>query len=183
MELARLLASMKNGKGEITIKGFYDDVIPLIPSEKEALAKIPSVEEQLKNELGIQATERAGALNDALQLPSLNVNGIQSAGVGKYSANVIPTKAIASIDLRLVKGNDWKRQQDKVIDHIKAQGFFVTDKEPTDDQRKQNDKICMVVASDGYNAQKTSMDNIYVQRIAKAIQAATTEQILSFCFL
>ena len=175
MELARLLASMKNGQGEITIKGFYDDVIPLIPSEKEALSKIPAVEEQLKNELGIQATERVGALNDALQLPSLNVNGIQSAGVGKYSANVIPTKAIASIDLRLVKGNDWKRQQDKVIDHIKAQGFFVTDKEPTDEQRKQNKKICMVVASDGYNAQKTSMDNVYVKTIATAIQKATNE--------
>ena len=169
MELARLLASMKNGQGEITIKGFYDDVIPLIPSEKEALSKIPAVEEQLKNELGIQATERAGALNDALQLPSLNVNGIQSAGVGKYSANVIPTKAIASIDLRLVKGNDWKRQQDKVIDHIKAQGFFVTDKEPTDEQRKQNNKICMVVASDGYNAQKTSLDNPFAKRINKAM--------------
>jgi len=175
MELARLLASMKNEKGEITIKGFYDDVTPLIPAEKEALSKIPAVEAQLKNELGINATERAGALNDALQLPSLNVNGFQSAGVGKYSANVIPTKAIASIDLRLVKGNDWKRQQDKVINHIKAQGFFVTDKEPTDDQRKQNEKICMVVASDGYNAQKTSMDNIYVKRIAKAIQSATNE--------
>lgn len=175
MELARLLASMKNEKGEITIKGFYDDVTPLIAAEKEALSKVPAVEEQLKNELGIKATERTGALNDALQLPSLNVNGIQSAGVGKNSANVIPTKAIASIDLRLVKGNDWKRQQDKVIDHIKAQGFFVTAKEPTDEQRKQYEKICMVVASDGYNAQKTSMDNIYVKRISKAIQSASSE--------
>ena len=175
MELARLLTSMKNEKGEITIKGFYDDVTPLIAAEKEALSKVPAVEEQLKNELGIKATERTGALNDALQLPSLNVNGIQSAGVGKNSANVIPTKAIASIDLRLVKGNDWKRQQDKVIDHIKAQGFFVTDKEPTDEQRKQYEKICMVVASDGYNAQKTSMDNVYVKRISKAIQSASSE--------
>jgi hypothetical protein len=23
-------------------------------------------------------------------------------------------------------GNDWQRQQQKVIDHIKAQGFYVT---------------------------------------------------------
>ena len=74
-----------------------------------------------------------------------------------------------------MKGNDWKRQQDKVIDHIKAQGFFVTAKEPTDEQRKQYEKICMVVASDGYNAQKTSMDNIYVKRISKAIQSASSE--------
>ena len=177
MELARLLASMKNEKGEVTIKGFYDDVIPLTNAEKQALAKVPSVEAQLKDELGINATERAGALNDALQLPSLNINGIQSAGVGKYSANVIPTKAIASMDMRLVVGHNWEKQQQKVIDHIIAQGFFVTDKEPTDEERKLNAKICMVVRDKkSYNAQKTSLDNPYVRRISKAISLVSNEQ-------
>jgi acetylornithine deacetylase/succinyl-diaminopimelate desuccinylase-like protein len=168
---------MKNEKGEVTIKGFYDDVTPLSTAEKQALANIPSVEDQLKKELGINATERTGALNDALQLPSLNINGIQSAGVGKYSANVIPTKAIASVDMRLVVGNDWERQQQKVIDHIKAQGFFVTDKEPTDEERKLHAKICMVVQDKkSYNAQKTSLDNVYVRRITKAISLVNNEQ-------
>jgi acetylornithine deacetylase/succinyl-diaminopimelate desuccinylase-like protein len=168
---------MKNEKGEVTIKGFYDDVTPLSTAEKQALANIPSVEEQLKKELGINATERTGALNDALQLPSLNINGIQSAGVGKYSANVIPTKAIASVDMRLVVGNDWERQQQKVIDHIMAQGFFVTDKEPTDEERKLHAKICMVVQDKkSYNAQKTSLDNVYVRRITKAISLVNNEQ-------
>jgi acetylornithine deacetylase/succinyl-diaminopimelate desuccinylase-like protein len=177
MELVRLLASMKNEKGEVTIKGFYDDVTPLSTAEKQALASIPSVEDQLKKELGINATERTGALNDALQLPSLNINGIQSAGVGKYSANVIPTKAIASVDMRLVVGNDWERQQQKVIDHIKAQGFFVTNNEPTDEERKLHAKICMVVQDKkSYNAQKTSLDNVYVRRITKAISLVNNEQ-------
>jgi len=116
-------------------------------------------------------------LNDALQLPSLNINGIQSAGVGKLSANVIPTKAIASVDMRLVVGNDWERQQQKVIDHIKAQGFFVTGIEPTDEERKLNAKICMVVQDKkSYNAQKTSLDNVYVRRISKAISLVNNEQ-------
>jgi len=177
MELVRLLASMKNEKGEVTIKGFYEDVIPLTNAEKQALAKVPSVEAQLKDELGINATERTGALNDALQLPSLNINGIQSAGVGKFSANVIPTKAIASVDMRLVVGNNWEKQQQKVIDHIIAQGFFVTDKEPTDEERKLNAKICMVVRDKkSYNAQKTSLDNIYVRRISKAMSLVSNEQ-------
>ena len=177
MELVRLLASMKNEKGEVTIKGFYDDVTPLTNAEKQALAKVPSVEAQLKDELGINATEREGALNDALQFPSLNINGIQSAGVGKYSANVIPTKAIASVDMRLVVGNNWEKQQQKVIDHIKAQGFFITDKEPTDEERKLNAKICMVIRDkNSYNAQKTSLDNPYVRRISKAISLVSNEQ-------
>ena len=176
MELVRLLASIKNEKGEVPIKGFYEDVIPLTNSEKEALSKVPSVEAQLKNELGINATEREGGLNDALQWPSLNINGIQSAGVGKLSANVIPTKAIASVDMRLVKGNDWQKQQQKVIDHIKAQGFYVTDKEPTDEERKLYSKLCMVnLDKNSYNAQKTSLDNPYVKRIAKAIELTNGE--------
>lgn len=175
MELARLLASMKNEKGEVTIKGFYDDVIPLSDAEKAALAKVPSVEEQLKKELGIRKPERKAPLNETLNLPSLNINGIQSAGVGKQSANVIPTKAIASIDLRLVAGNDWERQQQKVIDHIKSVGFYVTDKEPTDQERADYNKICMVKRSDGYNAQKTPLDNAMAQRVVKAVAAALPE--------
>jgi acetylornithine deacetylase/succinyl-diaminopimelate desuccinylase-like protein len=175
MELSRLLASMKNEKGEVTIKGFYDDVIPLSDAEKAALAKVPSVEEQLKKELGIRKPERAAPLNETLNLPSLNINGMQSAGVGKQSANVIPTKAIASIDLRLVAGNDWERQQQKVIDHIKSLGFYVTDHEPTDEERANYDRICMVKKSDGYNAQKTPMDNVMAQRIVKAVAAALPE--------
>jgi acetylornithine deacetylase/succinyl-diaminopimelate desuccinylase-like protein len=105
----------------------------------------------------------------------LNINGIQSAGVGEKSANVIPTKAIASIDLRLVVGNDWKRQQDKVIEHIKSQGFYVTENDPTDQERLTYEKICKVVRSDGYNAQKTSLDNLFAKRISKAVAIASGE--------
>ena len=76
------------------------------------------------------------SLSEAINLPSLNINGMQSGNVGKMASNQIPTSATAVIDLRLVLGNDWKRQQQKVIDHIKAQGYFVTDNEPTDEERK-----------------------------------------------
>jgi len=172
MEMAHLLSSMKNSEGDVTIKGFYDDVVPLSEAEKIALLKIPAVEEQLKKELGIKKAERKGTLNENINRPSLNVNGFQSAGVGKQSANVIPTKAIASIDLRLVVGNDWKRQQQKVIDHVVAQGYHVTNTEPTNEERALYEKICMVKRADGYNAQKTPMENPMAQRIVAAVAAA-----------
>jgi acetylornithine deacetylase/succinyl-diaminopimelate desuccinylase-like protein len=178
MELSRLLSSMKDNDGNVTVEGFYDDVVPLTDSEKQALGKIPSVDEQLKKELGFKRSERPTALNLSLNMPSLNINGIQSAAVGDKSANVIPTKAVASIDLRLVLGNDWKRQQDKVVRHIQNQGFFVTETEPTDEQRSTFDKICKVVRSDGYNAQKTSLENPFAKRIAKAISNAMGEDPL-----
>jgi acetylornithine deacetylase/succinyl-diaminopimelate desuccinylase-like protein len=122
--------------------------------------------------------ERTSPLNHALNLPSLNINGIQSAGVGKQSANVIPVKAIASLDLRLVVGNDWKRQQQKVIDHIREQGFYVTENEPTDLERSTHDKICMVKRSSGYNAQKTPLDDAFAQRVVHSVRKGTGEEPL-----
>ena len=179
MELAQLLSTMKDQNGKVTIKGFYDDVTPLSAMEKAAIKAIPPVEAQLKNELGFLNEESSNrGLTESINLPSLNINGLQSANVGKLSANVIPTKAIASIDLRLVAGNDWQRQQQKVINHIKSRGYFVTEKEPTIEERKHHPKIIQIVASGGYNAQKTPMDLPIAKMIIAALQATTSEQVI-----
>ncbi|MBL7740635.1 MAG: M20/M25/M40 family metallo-hydrolase [Chitinophagaceae bacterium] len=180
MMLAKLLASMKDDNGKVTIKGFYDDVIPLSASEKKALHEVPSVDDQMKNELGIAAVEMKGAsLSEAVNLPSLNINGMQSGNVGKMASNQIPVYATAVIDLRLVLGNDWKRQQQKVIGHIKEQGYYVTETEPTDEERRKYAKIIKVIAGkDGYNAQRTSMDLPVVRQVIDAVKATTTEQVV-----
>ena len=180
MMLAKLLASMKDDKGRVTVKGFYDDVIPLTPMEKKALLEVPSVDKQMKNELGISAAEMPGvSLGEAINQPSLNINGMQSGNVGKMASNQIPTFATAVIDLRLVLGNDWKRQQQKVIDHIKAQGYFVTADEPTDTERKKYGKIIKVIAdTNSYNAQRTAMDLPVVKKVVAAVKATTSEQVV-----
>lgn len=172
LQLSKLLASMKDDEGNVLVKGFYDDVVPLTAAEKKAVSKIPPVEDQMRKELGIKKPERNSSLNASLNLPSLNINGIQSAAVGSLSANVIPTKAIASIDLRLVVGNDWKRQQQKVIAHIESMGYHVVYREPSYRERMEYDKICMVQLSNGYNAQKTPMEHPFAQRVVKAVNAA-----------
>lgn len=180
MMLAKLLSSMKDDNGKVTIKGFYDDVTPLTPSEKKALNEVPSVDEQMKQELGISAVEMKGyTLSDAINQPSLNINGMQSGNVGKMASNQIPTTATAVLDLRLVLGNDWKRQQQKVIDHIKAQGYYVTGHEPTDEERKKYAKIIKVIAGeDGVNAQRTSMDLPIVQKVIAAVKTTTSQQLV-----
>lgn len=180
MMLAKLLSSMKDDKGRVTVKGFYDDVIPLTPSEKKALNEVPSVDEQMKNELGITEVEMPGvSLGEAINMPSLNINGMQSGNVGKLASNQIPTYATAVIDLRLVLGNDWKKQQQKVIAHIKSQGYFVTDHEPTDEERKKYGKIIKVIPGhDGYNAQRTSMDLPIAKNVIAAIKTTTPDQVV-----
>jgi acetylornithine deacetylase/succinyl-diaminopimelate desuccinylase-like protein len=180
MMMAKLLASMKDDNGRVTVKGFYDDILPLSASEKEALANVPSVDDQMKNELGLNTTEvPGGTLSEAINLPSLNINGFQSGNVGKMASNQIPTFATAVIDLRLVLGNDWKKQQQKVVDHIRSQGYFVIDHEPTDEERNAYGKIAKVIpSSGGYNAQRTSMDLPIVKKVIDAVKTTTSEQIV-----
>ncbi|MEO7394029.1 MAG: M20/M25/M40 family metallo-hydrolase [Chitinophagaceae bacterium] len=180
MMLVKLLASMKDETGRVTIKGFYDDVTPLTPFERKALKEVPSVDEQMKNELGISAIEMQGVkLNEAINLPSLNINGIQSGNVGKMASNQIPTHATTVLDLRLVLGNDWKRQQQKVIDHIKAKGYYITGTEPTDKEREKYAKIIKVIpGQDGINAQRTSMDLNIIQKVITAVKTTSNDQIV-----
>lgn len=180
MMLIKLLASMKDEKGKVTIKGFYDDVTPLTPSERKALDEVPSVDEQMKNELGISAVEMQGiTLSAAINQPSLNINGIQSGNTGKMASNQIPTYATAVLDLRLVLGNDWKRQQQKVIDYIKAAGYYITENEPTDEERKKYGKIIKVIpGQDGVNAQRTSMDLPIIQKVITAVKTVSQDQVV-----
>ncbi|GHB52467.1 peptidase M20 [Persicitalea jodogahamensis] len=178
--LAKLLASMKDDDGRVLVKGFYDDVIPLSASEKKAMREVPSVEAQMKSELGISATEMPeSVLNEAISMPSLNINGMQSGNVGKMASNQIPTFATAVLDLRLVLGNDAQRQQQKVIDHIAAQGYHVIDHEPTDAERANYAKLIKVIpGDDGYNAQRTSMDLPIAQKVIAAVQTTTPDPLV-----
>ncbi len=180
MMLVKLLGSMKDENGRVTIKGFYDDVTPLTPSEKKALNAVPSVDEQMKKELGIRAVEMRGVtLSEAINQPSLNINGMQSGNVGKMASNQIPTYATAVLDLRLVLGNDWKRQQQKVIDHIKTQGYYITTDEPTDEERNKYAKIIKVIADqDGINAQRTSMDLPIIKKVIAAVTVTSKNQLV-----
>jgi acetylornithine deacetylase/succinyl-diaminopimelate desuccinylase-like protein len=178
--LASLLASMKDEAGRVTIKGFYDDVIPLSTTEQKAMHEVPSVEEQMKKELGLSAIEMPGVLlGEAISQPSLNINGMQSGNVGKMASNQIPTYATAVLDLRLVLGNDWQRQQQKVVDHIRAQGYHVIDHDPTDAERATYAKLAKVLpGNDGYNAQRTSMDLPIARKVIKAVQTTTSTPLV-----
>lgn len=180
MMLAKLLASMKDDNGKVLVKGFYDDVIPLSAAEKKALSEVPSVDEQMKKELGLVATEMPGkTLVEAISLPSLNINGMQSANVGKMASNVIPVMANAVIDLRLVPGNDWQKQQQKVMEHIRKQGYYVIEHDPTDEERMKYPHIAKVIAgTSSYNAQRTPMDLPVAKQVIAAVKSTTTDQVV-----
>ncbi|MCX7605520.1 MAG: M20/M25/M40 family metallo-hydrolase [Bryobacteraceae bacterium] len=173
MQLARLLASMTDGEGRVLVKGFYDDVVPLSEAEKRALAEIPPADEELRRELGIAATQPfGGLLRESIYQPSLNVRGLESGGTGERASNEVPAVARASLDLRLVKGVDGRRQAERVIAHIREQGFHVIEgRGPDDAERLRYAKIARVDVRPGYNALRTPLDLPIVAEIVRTARA------------
>jgi acetylornithine deacetylase/succinyl-diaminopimelate desuccinylase-like protein len=90
---------------------------------------------------------------------------------------VIPAEATASIDLRLVKGIDHRTQAERVISHIRRQGYHVTDKEPDEATRLKYPKIARVALSSGYNGVRTSMDLEISRQVMAAVRAARGDVI------
>ena len=174
MELSRLLASMRNENGRVLIDGYYDDVVPLSPIEKDALSKMPDNDAELERELGIAKPEGNGKkLVELIHEPSLNVRGLRSAYVGEGAQNVVPEKAEASIDARLVKGEDPRRKYEQIVGFIRKQGFYVIDHEPTMDERREHAQIAKIVDEGGYRASRTAMDLPVSKALVQVVQDAT----------
>ncbi len=180
LTLAQLLASMKDESGRVKIAGWYDNVEPLGEAERRAIAEAPQYDDALKVQLGLARTEGQGkSLLELISEPSLNINGMSSGDVGALARNVIPTTATAVLDLRLVKGNDQKRQVQHLIDHIRKQGFYVIDREPTDQERQSHPLIARVhQRSGGYNAERTRMDLPISLAVVAAVQSTSEQPIV-----
>jgi acetylornithine deacetylase/succinyl-diaminopimelate desuccinylase-like protein len=180
LRLAKLLASMKGEDGRVTIAGWYDGIVPLGDDEKKALAAAPDDEAGLLRDLGLTASEMKGvSLSQAINLPSLNINGLRAADVGAQARNVIPVEARATLDLRLVKGNTVEGQFERLRSHIKAQGYLVLDRAPTDAERLANAKVATVtLEAGGYPASRTAMDLPISRDVAAAMRTLVGEKLL-----
>ncbi len=177
--LVSLLATMKDDEGRVLIPGFYDDYVQFSETERLAMREASFADEALKRELGLHTTEvPSRSLYEGFELPSLNINGIQSANVGRLAANIIPTSARVTLDLRLVLGNDVQRQIGRVVDHLKAQGWHVLDREPTDEERLAHPKLIRVESGQGYNAQRTPMNLPIARAVIAAVESSTSEPVV-----
>jgi acetylornithine deacetylase/succinyl-diaminopimelate desuccinylase-like protein len=174
MELSKLLASMKDADGGVLVDGYYDDVAPLTEADKKALAELPAIDADLERDLGIAKPEGGGkTLAELLMEPSLNIRGLRSAYVGEQAQNVVPEKAEASLDARLVKGEDPHAKFEQIVAHIRKQGYFVIDHEPTMDERRAHALIAKVIDEGGYRASRTAMDLPVSKALVKVMQEAT----------
>ncbi|RYC66925.1 M20/M25/M40 family metallo-hydrolase [Spirosoma sordidisoli] len=147
LRLVQLLAGMKDEDGRVTIPGYYDG-ITIDEKAAKLLAAVPDDPAQIAKTVGIAAPDRVGRnYQEALQYPSLNIRGLQSAYVGKQAGTVIPDRAIAELDLRLVPETDPARLVSLIRTYIEGKGFRVLDHEPTEAERMQYPKLIQLKAS------------------------------------
>lgn len=174
MALAKLIASMKDANNNVTIKGFYDDVVPLTATERRAIDEMPNIDQKLLEEFGLARQEHPDSrLELQHNRPTLSILGLESGNVYTNTRSAIPASASARIEMRLVKGLNATRMVDLLVEHIRSQGFHVVDKEPDMATRRRYPLIAQVTrgGGGGFPIAKTSMDNPIAARAADAIRA------------
>jgi acetylornithine deacetylase/succinyl-diaminopimelate desuccinylase-like protein len=176
MRLAQLLASMKDADGRVTIAGFYDNVIPLGPAERKAIAEAPNNDALLLRTFGIAAPDGGGkSLLELLNEPSLNIDGMESGWTGAQAKTIIPDEATASLDMRLVKNAGPEQEFDRLVAHIRKQGYYVIDREPTMEERLKYPRIAEVTHDHGYPSTRTAMDLPVSQALMRAVDEGAGE--------
>lgn len=120
-EMCKLLASLTDDDGKITVPHFYDKVEDLSEEEKWLIKQIPFNEELYKKNLGVttlfgekgySTLERTGIR------PTLDICGIWGGYTGEGSKTVLPSKAYAKLSARLVPNQEYREILDLVTDHL-----------------------------------------------------------------
>lgn len=172
LRLSQLLASMKDEEGRVIIKGFYDG-IDLSPEETKILQQVPDNEEEIMSKLGIASTDKIGnSYQESIQYPSLNIRGMSSGWVGKEARTIVPSEALAEIDIRLVPESDPERIFELVKEHIRNQGFHMLDQDPTEEERMTYPKLIKWDGSISYLAFRTPFDSAPGIWLDRAFQSA-----------
>ncbi len=178
-EAARLLAGLKDENGRVTLPGFYDG-IHISEKEKIILKQVPEDIEQLKASLGITKTDGLGdTYQEALQFPSLNIRGLQSAWVGQEVRTIIPSEVIAEFDMRLVPESDGKRLMELLKSHITHQGYHLVDSIPTELDRKTYPKLASFHYRLGSKPFRTDMDSPVGEFLNRAMHKVFGNQVVN----
>lgn len=162
--LVHLLATMKNERGEVTIDGFYDSVLPLSQLEREALARLPVDVEAVRRGLGLaeldQPLER-GYFERLSAWPTLTINGFHGGYGGPGSKTVLPHEATVKCDIRLVEAQTAEEIFAKVEAHVRQHAPGVE-----------------VVRQGSMDPSKTPMDSKYTEPIRRGVAAGQGEEPL-----
>lgn len=103
--LANILAQLHDRDNRVTVPGFYDQVDPIESWEREAWAKLPFGDAELRALTGAPALKPEAGFTPIEAIwgrPTLEINGLTSGYQGEGSKTVLPALASAKISCRLV---------------------------------------------------------------------------------
>lgn len=155
MRLAQLLASMKDDEGRVTLPGFYDGVV-LTEEEKQILTQVLDDEKEINKFLGIAERDKIGnSFQESIQYPTLNIRGLDALFIGNEARTLIPATATAEIDIRLVPSSNAQGLIDLVRKHVESKGYYLVEKEPTEEERLKYPRIASFQSSISYGSFQT----------------------------
>ena len=170
IRLSQIIASMKNQDGIVTIDGFYDG-IEISDKARKVMAQVPDDENEIRRSIGISEIDKvADNYQESIQYPSLNVRGLKSGWVEKEVRTIIPSFALAEIDVRLVKETDPNRLIGLIKEHIQKQGYHITKKDPSDEERMKYGRLITFKSKISYTAFRTPIDSPIGDWLSSAIR-------------
>ena len=121
------LNTVKGPDEKIKIEGWYDRLHKPTAAELELLKSIPFDEQKQKSELGLPAflLNRKGldALRAYIFEPTCTVCGFMTGYVAEGPKTVLPSRAMAKLDFRLVYDQNPEELLEKLKAHLRTHGF------------------------------------------------------------
>ena len=150
-----------------TIDGWFEHVRPLTAREKELIAAdLPKNEDAVKEQLGVKRwIADEDFLTSAYRLasqPTVNIQGLVSGYMGPGGKTVLPGRAEAKIDLRLVPDMTKDDAVAKLKAHLAKRGFGDIE----------------VIVSGGYSPTESKEDSVLVRASRATLGGAGIEHSL-----
>jgi acetylornithine deacetylase/succinyl-diaminopimelate desuccinylase-like protein len=121
------LNTLKDRDERILIPGFYDGIVPPSPRDMELLAVLPDESAEHRKTYGVKRflKDLSGVelRREEVLVPTCTICGLNSGYQGPGSKTVLPARASAKVDFRLVPEQDPADIVAKLRAHLDTQGF------------------------------------------------------------
>ncbi|HET6380015.1 MAG TPA: dipeptidase [candidate division Zixibacteria bacterium] len=121
--LVKLLASLTDAHGRVTVPGFYDKVRPMTEDERRAYAELPFDEAEWARSLGIPAPMDGDPDYTLLERlsarPTFDIHGLWGGYSGEGPKTIIPAWAAAKFSTRLVPDQDHREIEQLMVEHLR----------------------------------------------------------------
>ena len=122
------LNTLKSSEEKILIPGWYDEIIPPTQRDRELFEAQPDPAQEYMERYGVKQFLKGMTGGIDLQMaevfePTCTICGLTSGYQGMGSKTVLPAKASAKVDFRIVPGQTIDRCLKLLRQHLNTQGF------------------------------------------------------------